>query len=325
VANPEQNISACTDTDLDGIFDDVDNCIDRKNTAQNAAVCADPDEDGIFSSRADDEDDSAADNCPAVANGDQLDFDNDGAGDVCDADADNDGMTAAEEWPGCELNDDTDGNGWYTCGVDINKELNLAHAEWYAQILSHRTNNNSATKAPDGTGNFGFNCNRPGGSGNVAWDINANTADQNFRNCRYTTETSLSNSPGQGIAGIEMKVNGNLGITVQGTVGNVVPSGNNLDVLVYGGTPNFDIINNGEQFNFTIVKDKRWVDTKVPKVHSGAQRNTNNQSSYRIITCAKALRGCDGLPRRYNTTAITEFHPYSNAYATTEYTDAFTP
>jgi hypothetical protein len=285
VANPEQNISACTDTDLDGIFDAVDNCIDRQNTGQNAAVCADPDEDGIFSSKADDEDDSASDNCPAVANGDQLDFDNDGAGDVCDADADNDGMTAAQEWPGCELNNTTDDKGWYTCGTDINKELNEAHAEWYAQILTHRTNNNSTTAAPDGTGNADFNCARPGGSGRVAWDINANRADQNFQNCRYKTELALGNSPGQGIAGIDMKVNGNLAITVQGTEGDVVPRGQNIDVVVYSGTPSFATINNGNEFNFTIVTDKRWYKPNLQKYMQVAHLMITTKL-HTVLSCA---------------------------------------
>jgi hypothetical protein len=301
----------------------VDNCPDRQNIGQNAAVCADPDGDGFFSAAADNESASDADNCPNDANADQLDFDNDGQGDVCDADADNDGMTAAQEWPGCELDADVDANGWSTCGENINLELQNAHAEWYAQILVHRQNNDSATAAPTGTGNVGFDCNRPGGSGNVAWNISANAADQNFRNCRYVTETSLSNSPGQGIAGYDIRVNGNLAIEVDGTKGTVYPKGS-LTVTVFDGIPSFATINNGQEFSYTIF-DERYVREKVPQVHQGGQRAVGNQASYRIVTCAKELRGCDGLSRRYNTTGIGRRHPFSNDYFSSSYSDAFTP
>jgi hypothetical protein len=321
--NPGNDPSVCGDSDGDTILNSADNCPDRQNIGQNSAVCADPDSDGFFSAAADNESASDADNCPNDANADQLDFDNDGQGDVCDADADNDGMTAAQEWPGCELDADVDANGWSTCGENINLELQNAHAEWYAQILVHRQNNDSATAAPTGTGNVGFDCNRPGGSGNVAWNISANAADQNFRNCRYVTETSLSNSPGQGIAGYDIRVNGNLAIEVDGTKGTVYPKGS-LTVTVFDGIPSFATINNGQEFSYTIF-DERYVREKVPQVHQGGQRAVGNQASYRIVTCAKELRGCDGLSRRYNTTGIGRRHPFSNDYFSSSYSDAFTP
>ncbi|HEV8583407.1 MAG TPA: thrombospondin type 3 repeat-containing protein [Methylomirabilota bacterium] len=77
--------TGCTDTDGDGICDDVDNCPGVANTDQK-----DTDGDGIG---------DACDNCPNNANPTQADFDNDGIGDACDKcpfdannDEDNDGV-----------------------------------------------------------------------------------------------------------------------------------------------------------------------------------------------------------------------------------------
>ena len=70
VKSDNLSIGACTDTDLDGICDDVDNCVYTANANQ-----ADTDGDGVG---------DACDNCPAVANSTQTDTDGDGTGDACE-------------------------------------------------------------------------------------------------------------------------------------------------------------------------------------------------------------------------------------------------
>jgi hypothetical protein len=63
-----------TDSDGDGVVDQVDNCPSDANPSQ-----ADSDGDGVG---------DACDNCPHVANPGQEDFDQDNIGDVCDNDDD---------------------------------------------------------------------------------------------------------------------------------------------------------------------------------------------------------------------------------------------
>ncbi len=100
-------LSPLSDSDVDGIPDNRDNCPDIPNADQSDVdgdaigdicdVCrfdADNDLDG-------DEMCGDVDNCPVNSNPDQADLDQDGLGDVCDNDADGDGSM----FPGPDCND----------------------------------------------------------------------------------------------------------------------------------------------------------------------------------------------------------------------------
>ncbi|WP_394202901.1 PHB depolymerase family esterase [Shewanella waksmanii] len=91
-----------TDSDGDGINDDIDNCVDIANSDQ-----ADNDADGIGNlcdstpngGVVDSDNDGIADvddNCPAIANSDQADNDADGIGNVCDSTPDGDSFSCTE-------------------------------------------------------------------------------------------------------------------------------------------------------------------------------------------------------------------------------------
>jgi hypothetical protein len=90
-ALPDAYVPGVDDGDGDGIPDATDNCPAVANADQ-----LDTDHDGKGDAcDADDDNDGVADtadNCPLVANPDQLDTDRDGKGDACDADDDNDGV-----------------------------------------------------------------------------------------------------------------------------------------------------------------------------------------------------------------------------------------
>ena len=94
------------DLDSDGINDDVDNCPSVAN-ADQLDTDADVDGDVCDSTPNGDDDldtiDNLADNCPVVSNANQLDTDADGAGDVCDA------------FPADTDNDGISNNGDYVC------------------------------------------------------------------------------------------------------------------------------------------------------------------------------------------------------------------
>lgn len=90
INNRNIDITATLDTDGDGISDGSDNCPLIANADQ-----LDTDGDGVGDVCDTDDDgdgvDDVSDNCPLIANSDQADVDNDGIGDVCD-DGDGDGV-----------------------------------------------------------------------------------------------------------------------------------------------------------------------------------------------------------------------------------------
>lgn len=118
----------------------VDNCPynvnpDQTDTNSNgvgdACEVTDTDGDGI---------DDDVDNCPAIANADQLNFDGDLQGDACDSDDDNDNLLDDDEvniYSTDPLNADTDGDGYnddleVSLGTDPNiPNINISTAPWF--------------------------------------------------------------------------------------------------------------------------------------------------------------------------------------------------
>ena len=96
------------DGDGDGTDDGPDNCPLIANSDQ-----LDTDSDGTGDACDTDDDgdgdNDGADNCPLIANADQLDTDSDGTGDLCDEDDDNDGVLDISEVRGdCRIKIDCD-------------------------------------------------------------------------------------------------------------------------------------------------------------------------------------------------------------------------
>ncbi|MCS6899854.1 MAG: thrombospondin type 3 repeat-containing protein [Polyangiaceae bacterium] len=89
---------------------DNDGFIDFKEGGSCKSVAPDTDGDGLFDFEDPDDDNdgtlSKEDNCPYIANKDQLDTDKDGLGDACDTDDDNDGIPDASD--NCQLTPNAD-------------------------------------------------------------------------------------------------------------------------------------------------------------------------------------------------------------------------
>ncbi|MFN0096426.1 MAG: thrombospondin type 3 repeat-containing protein [Dehalococcoidia bacterium] len=93
--NDSEGDACDADDDNDGVSDGGDSCpleLPGANTVDPANGCLDFDLDTVF---------YASDNCPVVANSDQLDNEGDAAGDACDPDDDNDGLPDSGD--GCPL------------------------------------------------------------------------------------------------------------------------------------------------------------------------------------------------------------------------------
>ena len=89
--NSKYAVGVNIDHDGDGVVNSGDNCPYLANSDQ---IDTDQDGEGNACDNDDDNDEvpDNSDNCPLTENNDQDDFDNDGAGDECDLDDDNDGI-----------------------------------------------------------------------------------------------------------------------------------------------------------------------------------------------------------------------------------------
>ncbi|WP_202983563.1 DUF6701 domain-containing protein [Ferrimonas lipolytica] len=130
-----------TDTDGDGIIDELDNCPLTANTDQ-----LDSDGDGIG---------DVCDNCPSTANTDQLDSDADGIGDVCD----NCPSTANTD----QLDSDADGIGDVcdNCPLTANTDQLDSDADGIGDVCDNcplTANDDQLDSDGDGIGDVCDNC-----------------------------------------------------------------------------------------------------------------------------------------------------------------------
>lgn len=170
--------STCSDTDGDGVCDDVDNCRAEANADQ-----ADQDSDGLG---------DACDNCRSQPNGDQADSDGDGVGDRCDNcldtsnpnQMDGDGDGRGDACDACPQDPENDGDGDGVCG-DVDNCRTVANPD-------QRDTNG------DGVGDVCTPFQFPTGGQFVVGDLtnHAGGATVNFWGSQWAQNNPMSGGPG---------------------------------------------------------------------------------------------------------------------------------
>ena len=187
------------DTDLDGVVDTLDNCPTVANPDQ-----LDTDADGIGDACDDDKDGdgipNASDNCPLVANPDQLDSDTDGAGDACDDDKDGDGVSdGSDNCPLAANADqlDTDGDGLGdVCDPDADND-GIANGSDNCPLAS---NDGQEDGDEDGVGDACDNC-RTQPNSNQA-DGDADGVGDSCDNCPLDANANQADQDGDGLGDV---------------------------------------------------------------------------------------------------------------------------
>jgi hypothetical protein len=199
-----------TDSDGDGVPNEVDNCPETPNTDQ-----ADTDDDGIGDAcegepQGDSDNDNvlnANDNCPDVANTDQTDGDDDEVGDVCDncvatantnqADADEDGVGDA-----CE--GDLDGDGVPDVTDNCVGVSNTSQTDRDGDAVGDACDNSPDHPNPgqedgdnDGVGDASDNCPAVANINQV--DADADTVGDACDNCVNTANADQADTDNDGI------------------------------------------------------------------------------------------------------------------------------
>ncbi len=244
------------DTDNDGTVDLIDNCPAISNPGQENALggtsagdaCDDQDNDNVV---------DLNDNCLTTSNENQANNYGTGLGDACE-DSDNDGYLDIDD--NCPTEDSTGNDDGTGCIVtsnpgDYNRDLAHAYSVWFQEIGCYNTSNDgnpTACVAPNGTGEFGFDCPN---SGTWGWNITGGTgggnSDMTPNNCSFTIPDNERTQRAYGgkYVGVTLVVTG----TISGssdTGGTTNPSGTLAVTGDYAGT----------------VHDVRDVDSKAPTV-----------------------------------------------------------
>lgn len=167
------------DSDNDGIGDTEDNCPSVANPDQ---VNTDGDTEGDACDQDDDNDTilDSSDNCLLVANADQADNDSDGSGDICDADDDNDGV--ADTVDNCAFTANSDQKD-----ADGDGQGDACDGDQDGDGITNKVDNCPAVANADQTDNDGD------GSGDACDldDDNDGVADSQPDNCPLTDRKSV--------------------------------------------------------------------------------------------------------------------------------------